>query len=71
LDKFLGDGLLALFNVPVRQQDYAWRSVQTALQKQEAHQGVLRSWEAFGRNPLPIGIGIATGEAISGNFGGP
>ncbi len=71
LDKFLGDGLLALFNVPERQQDYAWRSVQAALKMQEAHQEVLRRWEASGREPLPIGIGIATGEAISGNFGSP
>lgn len=71
LDKFLGDGIMALFNVPVRQPDYARRAVVTALEMQDAHQGVLRRWRANGFAAHPIGIGIATGVAISGNFGSP
>ena len=71
LDKFLGDGLLALFNVPVRQEDYAMRAVQTGLRMQAAHQGIMQAWTAAERPVLPIGIGIATGVAISGNFGSP
>ena len=69
LDKFLGDGVMALFNVPVRQQDYARRAVITALEMQAAHQKVLESWREKGFEAHPIGIGIATGVAISGNFG--
>ncbi len=69
LDKFLGDGLLALFNVPVRQEDFALRAVRAGIEMQRAHQKVMQSWAANGREPLPIGIGIATGEVISGSFG--
>ena len=69
LDKFIGDGVMALFNVPVRLPDHALRSVMTALEMQAAHKVVLDSWRAKGYEAHPIGIGIATGEAISGNFG--
>lgn len=69
LDKFMGDGVMALFNVPERQSDHALRAVRTALDMQQAHQTVMRAWVERGLEPHPIGIGIAGGEAMVGNFG--
>lgn len=69
LDKFMGDGVMALFNVPGRQDDFALRAVKTALEMQEAHLGVMEKWRQEGVDPRPIGIGLAVGEAITGNFG--
>lgn len=36
---------------------------------QEAHAGVMASWESKGVTPSPIGVGIATGELIVGEMG--
>ncbi|HVN56281.1 MAG TPA: adenylate/guanylate cyclase domain-containing protein [Anaerolineaceae bacterium] len=69
LDKFLGDGVMAFFNAPVRQPDHPLRAVQTALEMQQAQKTVIQAWQENGLQPLPIGIGIATGEAMVGNFG--
>lgn len=69
LDKFLGDGIMAFFNAPERQQEHASIAVKTALAMQKAHQELMSQWEAQGLPEMPIGIGIATGEVIVGNFG--
>jgi len=36
---------------------------------QAAHQKVMVTWEKMGLPVCPIGIGVATGDAIAGNFG--
>jgi class 3 adenylate cyclase len=69
VDKLLGDGIMALFNTPERQPDFVRRAVQTALEMQAAQSRVMQSWSQQGLDALPIGIGLAAGEAISGNFG--
>ena len=68
LDKYIGDSVMCFFNAPERQPDHALRAVRLALDMQQAHRAVMEKWR--GRVPLPpIGIGIATGETILGNFG--
>jgi class 3 adenylate cyclase len=66
LDKYLGDGLLAIFNSPVRYADHALRAVQAACD-------IRRNVETLNANPdvqgLEFGIGIHTGEAVVGNIG--
>jgi adenylate cyclase len=69
LDKFLGDGVLALFGTPLPQADHPWRAVQTALAIQEAIQHLNTSRHRRGDPTLDIGIGINSGEAIVGNIG--
>ena len=69
VDKLLGDGIMALFNTPERQPDFMRRAIQTALEMQAAQRLVMQSWTQKGLEALPIGIGLAAGEAISGNFG--
>lgn len=69
LDKYVGDCVMAFFNAPVRQADHAVRAVRLALEMQAAHRRVMRRWAERGLEARPIGIGIATGEVVVGNFG--
>jgi adenylate cyclase len=66
LDKYLGDGLMALFGAPFALQNDAEAAVRAAMgmQKSLAELNLLS-----GRAPLQIGIGIHTGEAVVGFLG--
>lgn len=68
LDKYLGDGLLAIFNSPVLYEDHARRAVQSAVDMQQKTRELNQSDEGQG---LEFGIGIHTGEAVVGNIGTP
>ena len=68
LDKFMGDAVLALWNVPDSQPDHALRAVRAALAILER----TRAADARADDPaqaLHFHIGIATGEAMVGNVG--
>ncbi len=69
LDKFLGDGLMALFGAPLPQHDACDRAVQVAREVRAA----LRAWNAGrvegGEEPLYVGMGIATGPVVVGAMG--
>ena len=69
VDKFIGDGVMALYNTPLLQQDHALRAVQTA-------QTIRRTLAEFHQQfPLPfrmrINFGIHSGMAVVGNVGAP
>ena len=68
LDKYLGDGLLAMFNSPVKYEDHAWRATRAAY-------ALCRNVDALNAGPdgqgLRFGVGVHTGEAIVGNIGTP
>ncbi|BBO76681.1 hypothetical protein DSCW_40980 [Desulfosarcina widdelii] len=68
VDKFIGDGVLGVFGVPVYRNDHVERTVRAALDLMEQ----LRSRNNQG-NPLlsSVGIGIHTGPVVSGNIGSP
>jgi adenylate cyclase len=71
LDKLTGDGLIAIFGAPVEQPDHARRALDCALaidQFSEAYRTAVASEHAisFGQTR----IGIHTGPALVGNFGG-
>jgi len=67
VNKFLGDGFLALFGAPLEAPDPARRAVAAAREMLEANDRVNRStaW------PLRIGIGIHIGEVVAGSIGSP
>jgi adenylate cyclase len=62
-NKFIGDGLLAVFGAPVQLPDHADRAVAAAAQMA----GSVR--ENFGEH-LRIGIGVSSGPVLAGTVGG-
>ncbi len=69
LDKYLGDGIMALFGAPLPKPDDPRRAVKTAAEMQRALTGLNRQWQARGHEPLQMGLGINTGQVTAGNIG--
>ncbi|WP_454626680.1 adenylate/guanylate cyclase domain-containing protein [Bradyrhizobium cenepequi] len=67
VNKFLGDGFLALFGAPLETDDAAHQAVAAAREMLIANErfNTTTSW------PLRIGIGIHIGEVVAGNIGSP
>jgi adenylate cyclase len=67
VNKFLGDGFLALFGAPLQAEDAAHRAVAAAREMLVANARINKatSW------PLRIGIGIHIGEVVAGSIGSP
>jgi len=68
IDKFLGDGIMALFNAPVDQDDHVFQAVKTAIEIRHALKLFHMDMEESFR--LGVNIGIHTGQAVVGNVGG-
>jgi adenylate cyclase len=68
LDKFTGDGFLAIFGAPLPQEDHALRACRAALDMLAALAPVRRRWPDLDV-PLEVGIGINSGPMIIGNMG--
>ena len=63
VDKFVGDGLLAVFCAPRRQADHADRALAAAL---EIERAVADEFDG----ELSVGIGLSSGRVVAGNVGG-
>lgn len=69
VDKFMGDGVMALYNTPLEQPDHAARAVQTALSiSAQLPSFNLQFPEAY---RMRFNVGIHTGMAVVGNVGAP
>jgi adenylate cyclase len=60
VDKFIGDGLLAVFGAPRRQPDHADQALCAALEVADA----------VAADELHIGVGLSSGTVVAGNIGG-
>lgn len=69
VDKFMGDGILVLFGIPITSKDHADRAVATAFQIEERLEQFNSERQKRGDFAVKIGIGIHTGEVIAGNVG--
>ncbi len=69
LDKYLGDGVMAVFGAPLEQRDDAERAIRAA-QKMRTALEQLKEQGELGRQ-FNIRIGINTGTVVAGNIGSP
>ena len=69
LDKFMGDGIMAVFGAPISRPDDPVRAVRAALGMRRSLREFNARQRAKGGIEVDIGIGIGHGESISGNIG--
>lgn len=62
VDKFLGDGLLAVFGTPREYADHADRAVAAACE--------IGAVDVFGESGLTVGVGVNSGTVVAGPLGG-
>ena len=71
VDKFVGDGIVALFGVPVAHEDDAERAVRAGLRMQESLASFAQARVAQGNDTaLQMRVGINTGVALVGTVAG-
>ncbi|HEY0024118.1 MAG TPA: adenylate/guanylate cyclase domain-containing protein [Longimicrobium sp.] len=71
VDKFLGDGLMAIFGAPGVQPGHALHAVRAAVRMRDAVAGVNAERAVRGEANVEVGIGINSGPAVAGNMGSP
>jgi adenylate cyclase len=69
VDKYIGDEIMAVFGAPVAQEDHACRAVRAALRMRDGIAELNAERAERGKEPLGVGIGIASGIAVAGNMG--
>jgi adenylate cyclase len=69
LDKYIGDAIMAFWGSPYPQEDHASRSCACALRMSRGLATLNAKWQAAGRPPISIGIGLNTGLVNVGNMG--
>jgi adenylate cyclase len=68
VDKLMGDGIMAFWGAPIAIGNPAREAIKCALRMLEELEALAQRDERFA--DMKIGIGICTGEAVVGNFGG-
>jgi adenylate cyclase len=69
VDKYIGDAIMALYNVPLEAPDHALSAVRTALEFQERVRPLGDRFAALHGGHLACGVGIHTGDAVVGTIG--
>lgn len=68
LDRYAGDGVMILFNAPLKLPDHVARAVRMAVEMRDAMDVMTERWRNRG-HALGFGIGIALGYATLGQIG--
>jgi adenylate cyclase len=71
INKFLGDGFMALFGVGANSQSHADKALAAGTSMERALEPLNLGRVQRGEEPIGIGIGINTGPAIVGSIGSP
>jgi class 3 adenylate cyclase/HAMP domain-containing protein len=68
LDRYAGDGVMILFNAPIKFDDHTKRAVKMACEMRDAIGALTEKWRNRGHS-LGFGMGIALGYATLGQIG--
>ncbi len=71
IDKFIGDGIMALFGAPLEDKDAPLNAVKAALDMIAALEQLNKDLVEEGLEPIGIGVGVHTGQVVIGNVGSP
>jgi adenylate cyclase len=73
LDKFIGDAVMAHWGAlgGGNEQDHAHKAILAARDMIAALSTMNATWEAAGKAPFKIGVGLHLGEAVAGEIGSP
>ncbi|HTX54230.1 MAG TPA: adenylate/guanylate cyclase domain-containing protein, partial [Candidatus Baltobacteraceae bacterium] len=69
VDKFTGDGIMAVFGAPVSLEDHAFRGCLTALEIQVEAAKLAKQVEASDGICLRLRVGLNSGQVIAGEIG--
>lgn len=71
LDKYLGDGLMAIFGAPAPVSNHAAQAVAAAVEMLDRLEELNKRWQEKGEVNIGIGVGINSGSVVVGNIGSP
>ncbi len=69
VDKFTGDGIMALFGAPIAHEDHAQRACYAALHLRDAARAYANEVRAQHGVPFAVRIGLNSGEVVVGRIG--
>ncbi|MEM9213837.1 MAG: adenylate/guanylate cyclase domain-containing protein [Cyanobacteria bacterium P01_F01_bin.150] len=69
LDKYIGDAIMAVFGSPLVLENHAWQAVQTSVEMRHRLADFNAKRATADKRTISIGIGINSGDVISGNIG--
>src|SRR5262249_26338400 len=69
VDKFIGDGAMALFGAPIAHEDHAQRACYAALHLRDAVRTYASEVRAQHDMPFAVRIGLNSGEVVVGRIG--
>ena len=69
VDKFIGDGLMVFYGAPNELDNPALNAIDSAIEMNESVHKINETLQLDGIEPIRIGIGIHSGDAIIGHIG--
>ena len=69
LDKIVGDELMVVYGAPLEKEDDSDRAIKTSIEMMQRLKKLNKDRKAQNLKEIDIGIGVNTGEVVSGNIG--
>ncbi len=69
LDKFIGDSTMAFWGAPLKQDDYVYKAVKTAIDMVHGGEKLAKEIEDLYGVSIGFGVGVNCGKAVVGNIG--